>query len=288
MTPIGAGSSPRQYSDVEYVFDAHSSTVTPLREYLVALWERRRFMVELAKADLKGPRSSTVLGRIWGVLDPLFQAAIYFFLFTVIRGGTGRSIDFLPVLIADIFLFGLSTAALNDGGRSIRKSKNLMLNSTFPRALLPIASIYKSLLAFVPSALVYAVVHLILGAPIGVGLSLLPLLFLLQTTMSVGIALLVATLVVYFRDAANLINYVTRVLFFTTPVIYPVAQIPSGLRPILIWQPLYPLFASYQKIFSGGVPSAGMIVLVAIWAVVLLAWGVTVFRRHERHFAVHL
>ena len=78
-----------EYSDVEYVFKAHSTTRPPVREYVADLWARRQFMKALAAASLRGERSNTFMGEMWGVLDPLFQAAIYIFVVAVIRGGRG-------------------------------------------------------------------------------------------------------------------------------------------------------------------------------------------------------
>jgi len=280
-----------EYSDVEYVFEPHSASLPNLREYLTSLWDRRQFMVELARADLRSARSSTALGSIWTVLDPLFQAAIYFFLYTIIRGGKSGGVDntqFLPVLIGGLFLFSLSLAALGEGGQSIRRSKSLMLNSSFPRALLPVTSVYKSLRKFVPCIAVFVVLFPLTGGKLGSGLFLLPLLFALQIMMNIGIALLVSTFVVLVPDGNNLMSYVSRVLFFATPVVYPVALLPPGPKMLIAWQPLFPLFASYQAIFSGQIPSAGLVVQTALWSIVLLVAGAQVFLRHERQFALHL
>lgn len=287
MTP-STSSQTASYSDVEYVFEPHAAALPHLRGYITALWARRSFMVELAKADLRSQRSNSALGSIWGVLDPLFQAGIYFFLYIVLRGASGERARFLPVLIAGIFLFTLSTTAMGEGGASIRRAKNLMLNSTFPRALLPVTSVYKSLRKFIPSACVLAVLFPLVGGRLGAGVFILPLLFFLQTVMSVGLALLVSTFVVLVPDASNVMTYVTRILFFATPVIYPVSLLPDGARSLVSWQPLFPLFASYQAVFTGGVPSAGLVIQTALWAIALLVIGGRVFLRHERQFAMHL
>lgn len=279
-----------QYSDVEYVFEPHSASLPDLREYVAALWERRQFMVELARSDLHSLRASTALGSIWSVLDPLFQAGIYYFLYTVIRGGKGGSANtkFLPVLIVGFFLFSLSLAALGEGGASIKRGKGLMLNSSFPRALLPVTSVYKSLRRFVPCACVAAVLFPLTGGTLGTGVFLLPLLFILQTMMNVGIALLVSTFVVLVPDGGNLMSYVNRVMFFATPVVYPVSLLPPNARVLIAWQPLFPLFASYQAVFTGQVPSASLVLQTALWAIALLVVGGQFFLRHERQFALHL
>ena len=274
------------YSDVEYVFEPHSNAMPHLGEYVQALWERRKFMVALADADLRAQRSQTVLGNLWGVLDPLFQAAIYYFVYAVMRGGS--RIGFLPILIADIFLFGLTTAALSDGGTSMRRAKGLMLNSSFPRALMPITSVYKNLRKFAPAAAVLVVLFPLVGGNVGQGVVLLPLLFALQTVMNIGIALLVSSFVTLVPDAQNLMTYVTRVLFFVTPVIYPVTLLGSSTKKVIGWQPVFALFSSYQAVFSGGVPSAGLVFQAAFWSITLLVIGTAVFLRHEREYTMHL
>jgi len=280
--------APSEYSDVEYVFEPHSRALPNLREYVDALWDRRQFMVALAKSDLRSARARTTLGHVWGVLDPLFQSSIYYFLYVVLRSGASDRAQFLPVLIADFFLYALTTNAIGEGGNSIRRAKSLMLNSTFPRALLPVTTVYKSLRTFVTSACVLAVIFPLVGGKIGPGLFALPLLFALQAVMNVGIALLVSTFVILVPDASNVMTYVTRVLFFATPVLYPVELLPDTARLLIGWQPLYALFANYQAIFSGRMPDTLLMIQTAAWAFALLAIGGRVFLRHEREFTMHL
>jgi teichoic acid transport system permease protein len=272
---------------VVYVFGPSTRSMPDLRHYATSLWERRRFMTEMAKADLRGARSSTLLGGLWSLLDPLFQAGIYYLVYTIIRSGS-RPDEFLHILIAGIFLFQLSIAGLVEGGTSVRQAKNLMLNSAFPRALLPLTTVYKGILKILPAIPVYAVFHLLLGAPTGWGLLLLPLIFALQVVFTTGIAMLAATAVVFFRDATNLIGYVARILFFVSPVIFPVAIIPESIRPWIAWQPFFPLFASYQEIFGGGVPSVGMVLQIIAWSAFFFLVGGWLFLRHERDFAIRL
>ena len=289
MTPSVSPAGQGGYSDVEYVFEPHTATMPDLREYLESLLDRRQFMVALAKADLRGLRSRTALGGVWGVLDPLFQATIYFFLYVILRGNSGGDRSaFLPILIGDIFLFGLTTAAMGEAGTSIKRAKGLMLSSTFPRALLPITSVYKSLRQFGLAAAVFAVIFPLVGGTPGPGLFVLPLLFVVHVTMNVGIALLVSSFVILVPDGTNVMTYVSRILFFATPIIYPVTLLPDTARLLVGWQPLFALFASYQAVFRGDVPSLGLVVTSAVWAIALLVVGAQVFLRHERQFALHL
>jgi teichoic acid transport system permease protein len=269
------------------VFEPHSATLPDVRQYLKALWERRQFMHELATADMRTERSGRVLGNFWSVLNPLFQAGIYYFLYTVLRRDSASN-PFLPILIANFFFFGLTITALGEGASSLKRAKGLMLNSAFPRALLPLTTIYKSLRSFVPAACVLVVLFPLVGGTPGPGLFVLPLLFAIQVVMNVGLALAASTYVVLVPDGNNVVQWVTRVLFFITPVIYPVTLLPSAAKAILQFQPLYPVFAAYQAIFGGGSPNPGLLVAAAIWAGALLVIGARAFLKHEREFALHL
>jgi teichoic acid transport system permease protein len=275
-----------QYSDAEYVFEPHSARLPDVREYLRALWERRQFIHELATADLRSERSGRVLGNLWGVLNPLFQAGIYYFLYTVLRPGSNNG--FLPILIANFFFFGLSLSALGEAGSSLKRGRGLMLNSAFPRALLPVTAIYKSLRSFVAAACVLVVLFPLVGGTLGPGLLVLPLVFAIQVVMNVGIALAASTYVVLVPDGNNVVQWITRVLFFITPVIYPVSLLPPAAKAVLQFQPLYPVFAAYQAIFNGDIPSPSLVVVSAIWAGGLLVIGGRAFLRHEREFALYL
>jgi ABC-type polysaccharide/polyol phosphate export permease len=272
-------------SEVVSVFEAGRSTRPQLRPYLESLWERRPFMMALAKASIRGRRSSTMLGSIWGLIDPMFQAAIYLFLYFVIRGGQGRAVSFLPVLVGGMFLFRFTATAIGDGGRSILNAKELMLSTTFPRAVLPLAAVYKGALNFIPSIFVFLIVYAFFGAPLHGSLVFLPLLFAIQTVMNVGIALIMSTVTVFVRDIENALSMITRVLLFTTPVIYPVTLLPPALRTLLSFNPLFPLFASYQVIIAGGGIDYTLAFQSICWAIALVALGGWLFLRYEHAMA---
>lgn len=278
----------RPYSDVEYHFTPNTSAMPDVRQYLRDVWDRRHFVVAMAKADLRGPRSRTGLGEIWAVADPLFQAAIYWFLISTIRAGGEDPTARLSILVSGIFMWQLSNSILGSGGRSIIRNKNLVLNTQFPRILLPVTEVYKGLLDLGPSLAVYALIHVLLGAPIGSGIAMLPLLIAIQVVMSTGLALIIATLVVFVSDMSNTLDYIMRVLFFTTPILYPISALPAGAEAFLRFNPFFPLFACYQAIVLGGVPSPANLFQAIFWAGLLIVIGFRIFVSRERGFALRL
>ena len=115
------------------------------------------------------------------------------------------------------------------------------------------SAVYKGVLNFLPSIFVFAVVYLFFGNGFTFSLVVfLPVLFAIQTVTNIGIALIMSTATVFVRDMDNALSMITRVLLFTTPVIYPISLLPPDLKTILSFNPLYPLFANYQFIIGGG------------------------------------
>jgi ABC-type polysaccharide/polyol phosphate export permease len=279
----------REYSDVEYVFGPHDHSLPDIRKYMSDVWERRAFMMANARAEMKSPYAGTVLGDAWRVLDPLFQALIYMFLFTAIRGKGGSG--YFLMVVSGVFLFNFTMVGLSSGGRAVQRAKGLVLNSTFPLATLPMSALYTGLLEMGPTVAVYIFFHVVFGGAVGSGLFLLPMLFALQVAITVGMMLIFATLTVYVRDMSNLLDYLLRILMFVTPVIYPaseLAKIPGILQTILHLNPLFTLFSSYQEVLGGGMPDPSWMVQSIIWAVVLPVIGFRFFVSRERGFALRL
>jgi teichoic acid transport system permease protein len=287
--PAASPSGERAYSDVVQVFEPNALTFPPLGPYFEELLDRRPFITELAMAEVRGQRSTTFLGELWSLIDPLFQAAIYWFLFSVIRGSDGpRSSAFVTAIISSVFLFNFTRISINDGGRAIVRNKGLVLNAIFPRGLLPVAEVYKGWRSTVPAFIIYVPIHLALGGPITSSFLLLPLLLVLLTGINLGLAFLFSTATAYSKDVSQLLNYILRILMFATPVVYPVSLLSPTIRSVLAWNPLFALFTAFQQIITGEVPSPGLFLQSTLWAIVLLVAGVWVFLRHERSFGLYL
>jgi teichoic acid transport system permease protein len=274
------------------VFEPHSVGLPALGPYLREIWERRRFIQASARASIRGKRSTMAAGQAWAVLDPLFQAALYWFLFAILRGGTGArgTTEGITLLIGGLFLFNFTRVALTEGAKSVTGGRALLMNSSLPRALLPLTSIYKGLLELIPSGIVFLVIYLATGQTIGAGIVFLPIVLVLVTALNLGCTLVLATLSVYIRDVANLIRYVMRVLIFVTPVLFPVSyltQFPAVAKALLI-NPFFPVYAAFQAIITGGVPTPGQLALATFWATLFLVGGTVFFLSHERAFALHI
>lgn len=266
----------------------------PVGSYLADTFSHLQFAYEKAKLDLKAAHKDTWFGRLWNILNPLLLGFVYWFLVIVIFGSGGdvvgrENFRVLAQILGGLFLFGLPSAGLSLGARSIVGGGSFVLNTRLPRMILPLGSVISAVLSFWPSLIVYAVLHVLAGFPIGWQLLWTVPIILLVVVVTTGLVLAVATLNVYFRDVASFLPYVIRIWLYLTPVIYLYENIPAGLRLGLYVNPIGGLFAGWQQVlFEGTSPDPAFMTAGVVWSVVSLATGTLLFLRREREFAVRI
>src|SRR5690242_6858506 len=214
------------------VYEATASGLPPLRQYWAELKERRPFIWHLARSDLKAKHANTALGRVWIVLDPLLAAGVYYLMRSIIRpvgSGAQRNLV-LSHLIWAVFYFQYVQAAMNQGARALMAGRGMLLNASFPRAVLPLYVTLRALLDFVPTVFVYFFFQYILGQPFGLSLVMLPVVIAILTVLNMGLAFLLSTATVFFYDMANFLPYITRLLMYISPVLFATYEIPANLK----------------------------------------------------------
>lgn len=274
-------------ADVQ-VYEPHRAGLPPLGAYIGELWRRREFAFELARTNLRSQHFNTALGQLWLILNPLLLGLVYFMLVEIIGRGN-RGIDFLAHLLLALFAFRLVSSSVSQGARSVVGGGRLILNSAFPRTLLPLSSVLTSFMLFLPTLAVYAIIHAMAGLPVTPQiLWAIPIIAML-ILLAAGIAMLVATVQVYFRDLTNFLPYAMRIWLYASPVLYFAYQVPPKFKPILAANPLYPLLTSLSDTVNLGREPRPMLMLWGLgWAVGLFVIGSLFFISREREFAVRL
>ncbi len=282
---------PHRENDIasqHHVYEPHVVGLPPLRPYFREAWRRRKFARELARTKLRSQHYNTAFGQLWLVLNPLFLAGVYFMLVDILRGGSAGP-GFFAHLMAGLFAYTFVATTVREGVRSVVGGGRLILNTAFPRVLLPAASVIVALRRFAPTVVVYLPVHLIAGLPVGPHLLwVLPLVALL-TVLGSGLALIVSALQVYFRDLRNFIPYLLRIWLYASPVLYFADEMPARYRWLLDVNPLGQVLKAWSDVLNlGQAPTVKGLVVAAIWAFGVLAAGALFFISREREFAVRL
>jgi len=276
------------FAEVHHVYEPHLVGLPPLLPYVREAWRRRSFAFELSRTKLRAQHFNTVFGQLWLVLNPLLLAGVYFVLVDILRGGSSRE-GFFAHLVAGIFAYHLVSDAVRQGTKSVVSGGRLILNTAFPRVLLPVGSVISAVKRFLPCVVIYIPVHIVSGLPVGPELLwVLPLLGLL-VVMASGLAMIVGALQVYFRDLKNFMPYLLRVWLFASPVLYFADEMPEKYRFLLDLNPLGQLLSAWSDVINlGGTPSGRELIVASAWAFGTLIVGFLFFVSREREFAVRL
>ena len=277
-----------EFTSVRHVYEPHRVGLPPLRSYVRELWRRREFAFELSRTTLRAQHYNTALGQLWLILSPLLLACVYFVLVDILRARTG-GITFFAHLMACLFIYYFVTDSIRQAVRSVVGGGRLILNTAFPRVLLPGASVITALWRFLPTIAIYVPVHLAVGLPVGVELLWLIPIFLLFAVLATGLAMLVAAGQVYFRDLKNFLTYATRLWLYGSPILYFASEVPDRYQFLLVLNPLAPLLTAWSDVLDRGIaPNVADLAVGAAWAVTFFVGGALFFISREREFAVRL
>jgi ABC-2 type transport system permease protein len=250
------------------------------RRYLHSLWL-------LSGRDLKVRYSTSALGYLWSVLDPLVMSAIYWFVFTQIFQRTVGDEPYIVFLITALLPWVWFNASVSDFTRAFSKDARLVRSTAIPRSIWVNRIVLSKGIEFLcslPVLVLFVVVAAFTVTPVQLnwGLLLFPVAVLLQTVLLVGLGLLIAPLCVIWTDLERTTKLILRVLFYASPVIYGVSDLPAPFDALAAFNPLAGIFTLYRVGFFADEWDPWVVGIGAVTSVLLLALCAVVFRRLER------
>ena len=192
----------------------------------------------LARIEFKLRYLDSVVGYLWTLGQPLLLYLVLYLVWSQLFTRSSHVPHYQLVLLLGIALFTFFGEATGHAMASLVSKGSMLRKIPFPPLALPISSVLTSM--FVYTLTLVIVVGFILASgitPSLLWLEMIPvLLFLLAFT--VGVALVLSLLYVGIRDVQPIWVVTTRLLFFLTPVFYPIEQAPDGLKHVLMINPL--------------------------------------------------
>ena len=251
------------------------------------LWEFRELFQQMVWRDVTVRYKQAALGIAWVVLTPLITVAI----FSVVFGMWGRlPLDGIPApafFLAGLISFNFFASALSGSAGSMLSQGSLLTKIYFPRLIAPLSATCTPLVDLLISYAVLQGVALYFGfVPSGRLLWVVPMCVLWAWAAALGLGLWLAALNVYYRDVGQVIPFLTRVLLFASPVVYPVSMIPEKWHWLYGLNPLVGIIEWMRwAFFHTTVPPSPIFGISALLAGFLLVTGVFYFRRMEHTFA---
>jgi ABC-type polysaccharide/polyol phosphate export permease len=269
------------------VYEPFRAGLPPLRKYWRSLWSRRTFIAEYSRSELREQHFDSIFGQLWLILNPLLLSGVYFLLIVII-GGSGGALRY-GHLTASLFLFYLISNSLSGGVKSVTAGQRLILNTAFPRMMLPISATVIALFKFIPTLFVFLIMRTVLGLPFGWEMLWAIPIILIALVFALGVAILISTINVYFRDIASFLPYLIRTLLYLSPILYEASALKPELRILEHINPLFALLDSWSTaIVHAQTPELSSMLAASGWAFGVLLVGTYFFLSREREFAVRL
>jgi lipopolysaccharide transport system permease protein len=248
-------------------------------------WRHRlELVVALVGKEFRVRYRSSVLGVVWSLLNPVCFALVLYAAFRpVLHVPTD---DYVAFLLAGLFPWQWFANTVSSAPGVYLGNATLVKRTALPRMLLPIASASNHLLHFGVALLVALPALLLTGHPPSILWLLgIPLLLLVQGALCLGLALLLSTLNVVFRDLEHLTLVLLNLVFFMTPTLYSEELVPARLRVLFAANPMYHLVPLWRHLVLDGRLDAAALARAAACAAAALTLGLLVHHRLEARLA---
>jgi len=202
--------------------------------------KNRILLRELVITDFKLRYQGSVLGYAWSLLKPLFLFAIMYVVFGVlVKLGT---VEHYPVyLLLGIVLWTFFAEATNQGMQSIVGRGDLLRKINFPKYILVISTTISALINLTLNLLIVGIFMLVNGVHISSTALMFPLYIVELYVLALGLAFLLSSLNVKYRDTSHIWEIVMQAAFYATPVIYPLAIVVTKsheMAQLLVMSPV--------------------------------------------------
>ena len=252
----------------------------------------RDLLFQMTRRNVEQRYRGSALGLLWSFVQPLMMLCVYTFVFSVVfkarwgvdtDGGKG---SFAVIMFCGMAMFNIFSESVSTSCGVVASNPNLVKKVIFPLEILPVSQVCATFI----NGLAWFVL-LFLGSIFILGfwgwtMLLLPIVLLPLLLFVLGVSYFVASLGVFIRDTQYVIGVVLQVLFFATPIFYPVSAVPARLRWILELNPLTVYIEQARNVFLyGSLPSWKFLGIATLVSVVVLQLGFFFFHKTKKGFA---
>ena len=252
------------------------------------VYKYRQMIFSLVHKELRGRYKGSVLGFMWTFLNPFLQLVVYTFFFSVImQQKIERYYLFLFVGLVPWIFFRGSVSA---GANCVLNYRSFVKKIYFPREVIPISFVTTQFVNMLYTFIVIFAVIAFTGHGVNpAALSCLPLVMVLEYLLALGMTLLSSAVTVYVRDVAHILEILTMLWQFLTPIFYQMSRIPEEYLALLRFNPMAAIIECYRIIlYYKQVPDLGTLGIAVAMALFFLVFGEIVFSRLQRGFAENL
>lgn len=258
------------------------------------LYNYRELIKTSVKKDIGGKYKHSFLGVLWSFINPLLQIAVYAIIFPLIMRDSSAYKDYTVFMVCGLIPWSYFSTVLNRSSFVMIENGNILKKVYFPREILPLSLVVSETVNFLISCLIIVAFIFIRGFGISKYALFFPVILLVQFVMLLGIALILSSVTVYFRDLQHFVGVLLQLFFYATPIVYSVETIQnSSIGGKFLWvlkcNPMTYIIEGYRDIFyNQTMPDLKALGIIFLISIANLLVGYAIFYKLQKKFAEEL
>lgn len=252
------------------------------------LWRHRSLILAFAERDIRVKYKQAVLGFAWAIFQPLIFMVIFSFAFGRFARVTCGDIPYRACALSALVPWTFLQGAVAFGANSLLTDAALLRKVYFPRETPVFGAVAGMSIDFGIGLLLFFAIGPFLGAVVSVTWAIAFVLGIGLLVLAAGLALILSSLNVYYRDFRYVVPLGLQIWLFASPVAYPLTRVPDGrLKDIyVVLNPAAGILDSFRRVLAAGqLPDWRLLSISLSVSTVILLFGYRLFKGLERNFA---
>lgn len=241
----------------------------------------REVLANIVSQDFKVKYKRTSLGYLWSLMNPLLQLLVMTAVFSRFVGRGMK--DYSLYLFSGMIAFNFFQNSMINAATVFIEYESFIKKVYLPKLIFPVSRLGIRSIDFLLSLVALALIGLVSRFPFHSTILALPAAIFLLFLMTLGSALLVSVMTVYFRDVQYLMTVAMQLLYFVTPILYPEEGWPPNLVTLFKMNPMYwQVNLFHQLIYFGRMPSGLEWGIASLLSVTFFCGGLLVLQKYEQ------
>ena len=266
--------------------DKNGKTIFGMK-YMHLFLKYKFLMMQLISRDFSTKYKKSVLGVMWSLLNPVLTMTVQYMVFSHIFRFEIE--NYAVYLLTGIVFFNGMTETTTNGLYSIVGNAALITKVYVPKYIYPVSKVLSASINTVLSLIPLILVALITGLPLTPAMLLIPVGLVFLIVFEIGLSMVLASGMVFFRDVQFLWSVFTMMWMYLTPILYPLSTLPIALQKFMKFNPMYYFIEFFRTlVIEGCSPAFIDYAFCGMWSIGMLLVGMFVFKKTQDKFILYI
>lgn len=250
-----------------------STSKASFNQWLRSLKQYRNLIQLWVKYQILSRYSQTILGILWIIIQPLFTSLILAVAFSqLFDREMNNDIPFIVFFLSGLTFWNFFNTYILSGSNLLVNSLGLQVRVYFPREIIVLVHLGQTGIEFLFSLLSMLLINTLFGIYPTIYWIYLPVLLLIQCILMMGVVMFLSVVSVYIRDIPKLTGVILQLVFYITPLIYPITIWPDTLEKYFQLNPIAMLITAYRDVLlyqqAPNMVSLHITIIIGLWTIV--------------------